>query len=553
MNNNYFLLAALTLCSVSYTSTIAKKHKNKRKYEKKYLPGFRSLYHESDFTNLEVEGSIPEWLQGNLFLAGPGTFQAGKERVNHVFDGLAMIHRFSFNEGIAGYKNKFLGSKAYKKTQKRKKMSYVSFATEPKRSLFSKLFSLLIHDPVDNAALNVMKYDDEYVALTQIPTAVALGPDTLHAQGNRPFKDSIWGQMTGGTPHIDPDTGEIINFLVFFGPLMNYKLCSFDPYKGLKRKLIATIPIKNACHMFAFGLTKNYAVLIHTPNTVNFLTLIFRTKPFAKNLKWNPKKGTTFYVINRHTKKVVKKLKGPAFFFIHSVNAYEEGDNIHIDLPALPDPSVIDAFYLKTLYNPYHETIFPCSQLKRFTIDMKNDTIKSKRLCEKSLERPCINYHHYNTKDYTYAYGVHSKTHKDLGTCLIKANVKDGSYTIWEEEGCYPNEPVFVPKGTTPGRPEFVAKPNIIDSEDSNIKLINKSARPAVPAIARQSDGREPACPPKLILSNAEGIVSKEREGRVEGSKTDLQTEDDGVLLSHVLDSKTNTSFLLILDAKEFT
>ncbi|WP_181691025.1 carotenoid oxygenase family protein [Natronomonas sp. LN261] len=54
-------------------------------------PGFRSLRTELDDHHPRVEGSIPEWLSGTLVRNGPGRFEAGDSRVNHWFDGLALV------------------------------------------------------------------------------------------------------------------------------------------------------------------------------------------------------------------------------------------------------------------------------------------------------------------------------------------------------------------------------------------------------------------------------------------------------------------------------
>lgn len=44
-------------------------------------------------------GSIPSWLQGTLLRNGPGLFSVGNSEYNHWFDGLSLIHSFTFRNG----------------------------------------------------------------------------------------------------------------------------------------------------------------------------------------------------------------------------------------------------------------------------------------------------------------------------------------------------------------------------------------------------------------------------------------------------------------------
>ena len=50
----------------------------------------------SPSTTSRSQGQLPDWLEGSLIRNGPGTFRVGERRYRHWFDGLAMLHRFSF-------------------------------------------------------------------------------------------------------------------------------------------------------------------------------------------------------------------------------------------------------------------------------------------------------------------------------------------------------------------------------------------------------------------------------------------------------------------------
>ena len=43
----------------------------------------------------------------------PAKLEVGERRVDHWFDGMAMLNRFGFAEGQVAYKSRFIGSAAY--------------------------------------------------------------------------------------------------------------------------------------------------------------------------------------------------------------------------------------------------------------------------------------------------------------------------------------------------------------------------------------------------------------------------------------------------------
>src|ERR1700737_3687139 len=87
-----------------------------------YRRGFDSLNDEIDLARLPVQGQLPTWLSGSLVRTGPARFEVGEQNYKHWFDGLAMLHLFSFSDGDVAYRNRFLHSKA-SQAPKRKERS----------------------------------------------------------------------------------------------------------------------------------------------------------------------------------------------------------------------------------------------------------------------------------------------------------------------------------------------------------------------------------------------------------------------------------------------
>src|SRR5580704_14789790 len=95
------------------------------------LKGFESLERETHVDRLPVQGALPPWLAGSLIRTGPAKWEVGGRTMNHWFDGLAMLHRFSFADGDVSYANRFLETRAWRAVRDTGQIGYSEFATDP--------------------------------------------------------------------------------------------------------------------------------------------------------------------------------------------------------------------------------------------------------------------------------------------------------------------------------------------------------------------------------------------------------------------------------------
>ena len=66
--------------------------------------------------------------------------------------------------------------------------------------------------------------------------------------------------------------------------------------------------------MHSFGMSENYLILTEFPLVVNPISLLLWLKPYIENFKWEPRRGTPFWVINRHTGETVGRFESDPFF-----------------------------------------------------------------------------------------------------------------------------------------------------------------------------------------------------------------------------------------------
>jgi beta,beta-carotene 9',10'-dioxygenase len=396
---------------------------------------------------LDSSGEIPKWLSGTLLRNGPVKVKVNGRSNEHLFDGLAMLHAFSFNEGRVSYTNKFLRSEAYRTVFEEGSLNYDGFAVDPCRSLFKRFFTFFVRssNPVlQNANVNIAKLADEYVALTETPLPVKFDPQTLDTLGVLNYedqlpKDKCW---ESAHPHYDLKKKETLNYLVKFGRTSYYTLYSLEDGSAY-RKIIAEVPIEEPAYMHSFAVTENYVIFTEFPLIVKPLDLMTKGRAFIKNFTWHPEKGTRFIVVDRHTGSVVGKYLTKPFFAFHHANAFEKEGMVHIDVVTYEDAAIITGERFNVNVDKVSDDNYP-TRLERFSLSLKTGEIVSEILLPRSNEFPRINetldgrpYH------YIYAAGFNDNaSHKN--ECLYKIDTATKQALKWSEPGCSPGEPVFV-------------------------------------------------------------------------------------------------------------
>jgi beta,beta-carotene 9',10'-dioxygenase len=445
-----------------------------------FRPGFESLTGEVVLDELPVRGDLPEWLGGTLVRNGPALFEADGRPLRHWFDGQAMLHRFTFAAGRVSYANRFLDTPGYRAVRHRGRIAYREFATDPCVSLFGRFFTRFRPrpEPNSNANVNVVTAGDRALAVTETPLAVEFDPATLATVGVVGYDDDLDAQIATAHPHVQPGTGDLVNYALRFGRHSEYR---FYRQRGgaLRRELIGSVRVDLPGYVHSFAITERYAVLAIFPFAVNPLSIVVRNRPFIENYRWRPELGTRIAVLDLADGTLRGEYVAPPLFAFHHVNAYEDGAHLVLDLCAYDDAAVVRALYLDRLRAGGGA---PMAVPIRIRLALAGHGVEVRPLSAMPLELPRINYGPHNGRPYRAVYGTSAgdRAGRDFFDRLGKLDTATGRTWTWREDGCYPGEPVFVP---SPG----------------------------------------------------------------------AQDEEDGVLLSVVLDARSGRSFLLVLDAPTVT
>ncbi len=132
------------------------------------------------------------------------------------------------------------------------------------------------------------------------------------------------------------------------------------------------------------------------------------------------------------------------FFCWHQINAYDDGDDIVIDLVAWDDPGPFWQVDVADGRDPDHHVRF-CGRARRLRIPGNGGPVDARWLSNTSLEFGQINYKRSNERPYRYASAIaYAAQDSDWFDELVKLDVETGEVQRWSEEGCYPGEPTIV-------------------------------------------------------------------------------------------------------------
>lgn len=429
----------------------------------KFKGGLETQSHEITVEELAVQGNIPQWLVGSLIRNTPAQYEIGVRAYRHWFDGLAMLYSFAFENGRVSYRNRFIQSKAHRENNETGEIKFSEFATNRYQTLFSRLFTAF-QKPLlgGNTSVNVARFGDRFVALTETPLAMVFDRHTLETIGVYDY-DQTDAQLSTAHPHFDFARNMGITYGAKIGISSEYRFYNLN---GTKLDLLATVPTQKLAYIHSFGITEHYILLAeYALKLPSALSLILSGKPFIENFEWLPNEGSRFIVVDKASGKVVSEAETEAFFAFHHINAFERDGEIVADFAAYSDANLVQQFYLDKLradgasistseFRRYH---IPLSGGKRATYELVTD---------ENIEFPRINYEQYNGKPYRCVFGTsvqHGTT--DFYNQLTKFDVTTGAVKIWHEANCYPGEPVFVAAPETSTEDAGVVLSVVLDSQ----------------------------------------------------------------------------------------
>jgi beta-carotene 15,15'-monooxygenase len=447
--------------------------------------GFHSL-HEETATSLPVTGTLPEWLRGSLVRNGPGAFSfPSGSSVDHWFDGLAMVYRFTFDPAGAGnesdavhYRNRFLRTDAYDEaTNGRFEGGFATGET----TLRSRLAGFLTA-PYDNTNIIAERIGDAYLALTESPRKVRFDPNTLEMTGHVEYDDDVpAGQLSCAHLKRDPATGVLVNVDTAFGRTSQYHVYAWTPTGD--RRHIGSVDTDKPAYMHSFALTPRYVVLTEFPLRLDPRRFLKpgRQAPFIEQFEWEPERGTRIVVMDRTTGDVVAEPVTEAVFGFHHVNAFERagGTELVFDLETVPDATTIDSLYLENVRAGEMGAIV--GEIERFTVELGAETtrygsgdptVSREMIYTEGSALPTVSPTRWcRPHRYVYAMGLDTPV-TEWARRVVKLDTHSGTVQRFDAGGDYFIEPVFVPAPDGDAEDDGVVVTVALDTEADRSRLL---------------------------------------------------------------------------------
>jgi beta,beta-carotene 9',10'-dioxygenase len=310
------------------------------------LRGFYTGARGMDDTVCAVHGKLPAWLQGQLLLNGPAVWDLPDGRYQHWFDGLAMLHRVQFADGQATYRSRFVDSQSYRLAQAARKPVVGEFATRDTEPWLSRLTHFFHPRSTDNPAVVMSRIGLRWIACTESPHLIGFDPESLATLGELKHDDELNLALMSAHGMTD-SRGDYWNVGVEFGPKCTYRL--FRIRAGTtKRESVAAIQVKKSGYLHAFARSRSHVLVWETALRAQPLGFLFTNRSYAGNFRWDAASGSAIHAISLADGSV-KRWDIPPMMCFHAVQAYEDGQDLVLDLCDYPDATIFEDLALDRL------------------------------------------------------------------------------------------------------------------------------------------------------------------------------------------------------------
>lgn len=330
-----------------------------------------------------------------------------------------------------------------------------------------------------------------------------LDPETLEPIGlatQESLHPDLTGPLSASHARSDPETGDMYNFNLTLGQTSTYRVFGVSASTG-KTTILASFSGSPA-YLHSLLITKDYVVLCVWNSHVNPLALADGSFMDAI-MPTDPSQPATWYVVDRrHGKGLVATYESPAFFCFHTINAWQEPFQDPAKTDIVADLVRMDSTeFLKLLDYENLKSSLPTA--KEFAA-RRGDALRS------SITRFRLP-------------AVPSAPSSDVQKATVE----------WSAcKSLSPELPTMNPRFVT--QKHRYAYATTFRGEATLTDGIMKLDCETQETRLWACHGHSPSEP--IFVANPEGV-----------------NEDDGVLLSVVLDGKRGRSYLLCLDARNLT
>ncbi len=281
-----------------------------------YLTGnFAPVREEVSTDELPVTGAIPEELEGRLLRIGPNPVVDPDPATYHWFTGSGMVHGLWLRGGRAvTYRNRYVRSDSVVE------------------ALGGRATPGPHHGMGDNTAnTNVIAHAGNTFAIVEAGGLPVQLTDDLETVARSDFDGTLPGSFTAH-PHRDPATGELHAVAYYWE--WNYLQYIVVGVDGKIRRTV-NVPVPGSPMVHDCAITESRVVLLDMPVTFNIdAAMNGATLPY----RWDAEYGARVGLLTREAdadSTVWCELDDLCYVY-HPLNAYDDGDNVVMDIAVHP-------------------------------------------------------------------------------------------------------------------------------------------------------------------------------------------------------------------------
>jgi all-trans-8'-apo-beta-carotenal 15,15'-oxygenase len=393
----------------------------------------------------EVEGTLPADLAGVLYRNGPGLFERGGYRKQHLLDGDGLVQRLSIRNGKAHYRNAFVQTPRFKAEAAAGRYKYASWTTRRPGGMLSNLMG---GDIESQAGVTVYPVHGKVAARDESGHTFFVDPRTLATTGQQKVSDMSGGYKAHAK--LDPDTNEWILAGQGFGPSMSLKVTIYRP--TLEKVSEFSFDAPRQVYIHDFMATKSHILFVLHPCNFSPFGFLAGMKSFSDSLTFNGDDGTILAVVSKDGG-TPRYFDVPGSFMWHALNAHEDNGEIIADIVAYdePDHFIGEAPLFKTLMTgETGNAAFP-GTIRRYVMSLETGQAREEILDAGNHEFPMT--------DPRVQLGKHRVGYFATGgvgginSGIKRMDMQTGATQVFDfgAENVQAGEPVFAPRDETSG------------------------------------------------------------------------------------------------------
>ena len=442
-------------------------------------PNFRGFNQpsriEADIKDLELDGKVPEELDGVFYRVAPDPALPPKFDNDIWFNSDGMISAFHIHGGRVDFR------------QRRARTDKVVLEEKAGRALFGAYRNPLTDDESvrgrirGTANTNVLAHNGKLLALKEDSPALAMDPWTLETHGYTDFEGQVTSPTFTAHPKFDPATGDMCAFAYAAKGLLTRDMVYYEISPTGRKKHEVWFEVPYYCMMHDFGVTADYAVFHVVPITSSWE----RLRQGLPHFGFDTSKDIYLGVLPRKADSAaaMRWFKAPNRFASHVMNAFNDGTKVYFDTPEAKNNMFP---FFPDVHGAAFDPAQAASRITRWSVDMasKSDQFAGmERLSELVGEFPRID-DRYAGRPYRHGYllaqdfsrpvelpGGRSASGLMMNLLGHLDHATGKADTWWTGKVSTIQEPVFIPKpgSTTEGAGYLAAIANRLHENRSDL------------------------------------------------------------------------------------